>query len=163
MTLLAVMETPGLQNQKDHRNKLATMLRLMLEPTGRFATTVGPNAPAASPESQSIGTAALVRLYDLDRDPKTLRQAHGALVQTWAMIKQQDERASAVLPWLIYAELEANALGKPSPTYKLARTVCDKLWLKQISSENKDPLLRPGTFNQDTVGGLVLGATTRHR
>ncbi len=159
MTLLAMLDTPGLESRKKDRARMSATLKLMLNPTGQFSITTGPNAPKAQAEAQSIAAAAMVRLYELDRNQQTLQLAQGALVQTWALIKNQDERASVVLPWLTYGEMNLAALKKPSPGHRLAKSVSDKLWLKQLSEENKNPTLRPTEQNHDATGGMVLGIT----
>ena len=159
LTLLAMLDMPELSARKKDRGKLAALVNLMLRPTGRFAIRPGPDAKAAQAEAQSIGAATLVGLYDLNRSPQTLQKAHGALVQSWALIRDEDERAVTVLPWLPYGELALASMNKPSPGFKAMRSVSEKLWLKQMSEENINPQMRPGRDKLDTTGGLVLGVT----
>ena len=155
MALLAVLEVPSPDDRfAVVRERLASDLQRMQRSDGSFHAAARSGARPAPLSSQALAAAAMVQLFDRNRDPQLLDRARRALDHLW---KGMDERRFIqCLPWLSYAEATLVRLGRPSPHRQELIEFSGKLWERQVmpwSGENGE---KP---SPDTIGGFLLGGT----
>lgn len=146
MTLLAMLETPGVGDLRGERDRLADSLLNRQREDGSFSGE--PREQDITVASHAIVTAALVRLYDRTREADVLESAHLSLDALWQRLAGEPHIGDA-MPWLIVAELDLERLNQPSGYRNRFTRAAAMLWREQVQ-----PLDDLAQQTPDVVGGF---------
>lgn len=154
---LAILAAPGMEDQKDLRDRCASALLAAQTAQGAFRDRPHPQASLAARPTHALICYALVDLYDRTRDLRFLDAARRGLVSLWKNTPQQ--RALGAMPWAALAELGLLNRGHASPGLLTISQCCDALLKLQVQSPTHTDSASPAGPNYispDTVGGFIL-------
>lgn len=153
ITLLALLETPGMSAEKTERVRLVSSLKNLQRRDGLFNMASNDQTPAPL-MMQGLGAAAMVALFDQRRDPGVQDRARRALEALWAHRNQELEgrHFDTTLPWLAYAELGLARLGHGTDHLEDLHRLSEGLWKRQLVTWDTPDSGEP---SPDAIGGLV--------
>ena len=160
LLLLTILESPGFEDYKPHRDTLADHLLRLRNDDGTFRSAFTPDASRCSDSVQALLIAALASLYEQRRDEPLRIAVTQSLDEMTSGLETEDW--VAVLPWLAWAQLRmarlegSNDTGnttRPSQRLDQLAKIIAYLKRRQISSP-------PGSSPGDVVGGFDLRNTS---
>lgn len=155
--LIGLLETPGMADEKELRDRCAAALIAAQKGGGGFRVRPHAQAGDASRPVTALICYALVRMYDQTREPDYLDAARRGLVALWR--DTDATRAASAMPWALLAELNLLERGKASPGLLIARRACDEIWKSQVPAPTHAAPIDPAADDytpRDTVGGFGL-------
>lgn len=148
MILLALLETPGTDDLRQHAERIGGALLTMQREDGLFRTTPSLESRLASYPTQSLAAFCTVRVYERTRDEKDYQRARRALDAIWSQMP--GDRFVGAMPWLVFSETTLARLGQPGPG--LLRIQKDFSNINETQRGLGHAKLAPA----DTIGGFAF-------